>query len=107
MQFSNILITSILATLAIAAPAPAPFAEAAPVVEARAQQLIDLWFDAYVPCPRLPLSFQRLIQSSGFLGIKFTGSANFGECKNFASDKANQFSSGKAKVDGSRCTVWV
>jgi hypothetical protein len=89
MQFSSII--SILSALAmassvIAAPAAEPV-DAASIV-ARDQQLIDVWDDA------------------GFLGLKFTGSANVGDCKNFPSKFNNLISSGKAKK-GFRCTIWV
>jgi hypothetical protein len=42
MQFTTIIVTSIFAVLATAAPATEP------VLEVRDQPLIDLWQDAYV-----------------------------------------------------------
>tara|TARA_R110002060_G_scaffold42489_5_gene53949 strand:- start:1088 stop:1279 length:192 start_codon:yes stop_codon:yes gene_type:complete len=52
MQFTNIVTASILATLAVAAPAPAPLAapeaNAEPVqLETRAQALIDVWKNSH------------------------------------------------------------
>ncbi|EPE25897.1 hypothetical protein GLAREA_01809 [Glarea lozoyensis ATCC 20868] len=82
MQFTTIIATSILAVMATAAPV------AVPAVEARAQQLIDLW------------------QDSGFLGLKFTGSSDVGKCVNLPSNFNDRVSSGKAKP-GFRCTTWV
>ncbi|CCC14893.1 hypothetical protein SMACR_07709 [Sordaria macrospora] len=89
MQLTTIL-TTLLATVAIAAPAPAPeaIAEPAPILEARAQDLIDLW------------------KNKNFLDLKFTGSANVGDCKNLPSNFNDISSSGKAKA-GFRCTIWV
>ncbi|KAH8881960.1 hypothetical protein GQ53DRAFT_610946, partial [Thozetella sp. PMI_491] len=68
---------------AVAAPAPAPAAE-----KTSASPLIDLW------------------KNKEFLDLKFTGSANVGDCKNLPSNFADNVSSGKAKP-GFRCTVWV
>jgi hypothetical protein len=94
MQFTT-LATLLFAASAIAAPAPAPIAEptelemATPELEARgAQALIDVW------------------KNAGFLDLKFTGSANVGDCKNFDDKRKNNLSSGKAKP-GFRCTIWV
>jgi hypothetical protein len=55
MQFFSILATSLLATLAVAAPV----AEAAPATDAHSgsTELIDLWQDAYAP---ISLQQQRL-----------------------------------------------
>ncbi|KAK3313009.1 hypothetical protein B0H66DRAFT_595487 [Apodospora peruviana] len=96
MHFTTI--TSLLATIALAGnavmatpvPAASPEGEATTTtVEARAEApLIDLWDEA------------------GFLGLKFTGSANVGDCKNLPSKFNDLSSSGKAKA-GFRCTVWV
>ncbi|KAH7329939.1 hypothetical protein BKA65DRAFT_553941 [Rhexocercosporidium sp. MPI-PUGE-AT-0058] len=86
MQFINIITASILATLAMAAPAPvaAPEAVAEPAqLEARAVPLIDVWKNA-----------------------QFTGSSNAGTCVNFPSNFNDIVSSGKAKP-GFRCTIWV
>jgi len=95
MQFSSIVaIISLAATSVVAAPsyhqsekstgadkaAPAPAATPAP--------LSDFWED------------------KDFLGIKLTGKANIGECKNFPQEFNNIFSSAKARA-GLRCTVWV
>ncbi|KAL2067006.1 hypothetical protein VTL71DRAFT_1430 [Oculimacula yallundae] len=91
MQFINIITASFLATLAMAAPAPvaAPEAIAEPAqIEARAVQLIDLW------------------KNSNFLDLKYTGSANAGDCVNLPSNFNDIASSGKAKP-GFRCTIWV
>ncbi|PVH78304.1 hypothetical protein DL98DRAFT_516801 [Cadophora sp. DSE1049] len=91
MQFTNIITASLLANLAMAAPAPiaAPEAVAEPApLEARAQALIDVW------------------KNSGFLDLKFTGSSNPGTCVNFPSNFNDIISSGKAKP-GFRCTIWV
>jgi len=84
MQFSTILVT-LFAAVATATPIAQPEASQ---VEARDQKLIDLW------------------DKAGFLGLKFTGSADVGECKNLPSDFNDLISSGKAK-EGFRCTVWV
>lgn len=92
MQLTTLL-TTLFAATALAAPAPAPeaapIAEAdAPILEARAQDLIDLW------------------KNKNFLDLKFTGSANPGDCKNLPSNFNDISSSGKAKA-GFRCTIWV
>ncbi|KAK3343309.1 hypothetical protein B0H65DRAFT_470927 [Neurospora tetraspora] len=84
-------LTTLLTTMAIAAPAPAPEAEAIAepaILLARAQDLIDLW------------------KNKDFLDLKFTGSANPGDCKNLPSNFNDISSSGKAKA-GFRCTIWV
>jgi hypothetical protein len=52
MQFSTALVAAFAATMAAASP----------VLEARASPVIDLW------------------QDQQFLGLKFTGSANAGDC---------------------------
>ena len=44
--------------------------------------------------------------ASDFLGLKFTGSAEVGQCKNFPGGFTNNITSGKAKP-GFRCTVRV
>ena len=91
MQFSIIAKTLALAMAAMsvnAAPAPAPAVEIVSEVAASSQPLIDLW------------------KNTDFLDIKFTGSAEVGECKNFAKKFTDIFSSGKAKP-GFRCTIWV
>ncbi|KAK3401339.1 hypothetical protein B0T20DRAFT_346428 [Sordaria brevicollis] len=88
MQLTTLLI-SLLTTVAIAAPAPAPAPEPeAAILEARAQDLIDLW------------------KNKNFLDLKFTGNANPGDCKNLPSNFNDISSSGKAKA-GFRCTIWV
>jgi hypothetical protein len=94
MQFTT-LATILFAASAIAAPAPAPIAEPAMAtttpteLEARgAEPLIDVW------------------KNKDFLDLKFTGSANVGDCKNFDDKRKNNLSSGKAKA-GFRCTIWV
>ncbi|KAL0467456.1 hypothetical protein QR685DRAFT_359871 [Neurospora intermedia] len=86
----NTLLPTLLTTLALAAPGPAPWPapEAAPALEPRAQDLIDLW------------------KNKNFLDLKFTGSANPGDCKNLPSNFNDIASSGKAKA-GFRCTIWV
>ncbi|KAH8895976.1 hypothetical protein GQ53DRAFT_743906 [Thozetella sp. PMI_491] len=83
MQFSTLFHTITATAILISGAVAAPAAEAAAV-----SPEIDLW------------------QDSGFLGIKFTGSANPGDCKNLASNFNDIFSSGKAKP-GFRCTIWV
>ncbi|KAK4161325.1 hypothetical protein QBC43DRAFT_217921 [Cladorrhinum sp. PSN259] len=82
MQFSALTILA-LATATMAAPSPAPA-----TIENRAVTLIDVWVDA------------------NFLGLKFTGSADVGQCKNFPSDFNDKLTSGKARPNY-RCTVWV
>ena len=84
----------ILATTAVAVPAPVPAAEA-PVTEAveiaaRADsvQLIQLWNDA------------------DFLDLKFTGSGVVDACYNLPAKFTDVSTSGKAKA-GFRCTIWV
>jgi hypothetical protein len=84
MQFTAIIIAA-LASLATATPVAKP----EPALEARAQQLIDLW------------------QDPGFLGLKFTGSSDVGKCENLrGTGFQDNVSSGKAKP-GFRCTIWV
>ncbi|KAE8452266.1 hypothetical protein EG329_000966 [Mollisiaceae sp. DMI_Dod_QoI] len=92
MQFLTLISTSLLASLAFAAPAPAPItyeiANTTTIETQTVSQQIDVWQDAE------------------FLGLKFTGSATVGECKNFPYSFADNITSGKAKP-GFRCTVWV
>jgi hypothetical protein len=52
MQFTTALIAAVAATVAVASP----------VLETRSQDIIDLW------------------QDERFLGLKFTGKANAGDC---------------------------
>ncbi|KAK4465318.1 hypothetical protein QBC42DRAFT_343945 [Cladorrhinum samala] len=78
MKFSFVSLLT-LATAAAAAPS---------AVEGRAVTLIDLWADR------------------DFLGLKFTGSADVGQCKNLPSNFNDLVTSGKAR-SGYRCTVWV
>ena len=85
MQLTAIISILALAGSALAAPAAEPIA--APVIEVRAEPLIDVW------------------DGSGFLGLKFTGSADIGQCKNFPKDFNDNITSGKAKKG--RCTIWV
>lgn len=87
MHFTSIL-TTLFAATALAAPAPITSPNDAPILSARAQDLIDLW------------------KNKNFLDLKFTGSANPGDCKNLPSNFNDITSSGKAKA-GFRCTVWV
>ncbi|KAK3984276.1 hypothetical protein QBC44DRAFT_346126 [Cladorrhinum sp. PSN332] len=82
MQFSSLTFFT-LATAVMAAPSIAPA-----TIENRAVTLIDLWADA------------------DFLGLKFTGSADVGQCKNLPSDFNDRITSGKARANY-RCTVWV
>ncbi|CZR61918.1 uncharacterized protein PAC_11815 [Phialocephala subalpina] len=87
MQFFSVISASLLASVALAAPAPAPVLDA--TIETRSvSEQIDVWQDA------------------DFLGLKFTGSAEVGQCKNFPGGFTNNITSGKAKP-GFRCTVWV
>ncbi|KAK0724209.1 hypothetical protein B0H67DRAFT_567452 [Lasiosphaeris hirsuta] len=87
--------TLLLASNALAAPAPvattpeeiSSILSPAGVIEARDQQLIDVWED------------------KNFLGVKLTDSGVVGECKDFPKKFQTILSSGKAKP-GFRCTVW-
>ncbi|KAK3345951.1 hypothetical protein B0T25DRAFT_612020 [Lasiosphaeria hispida] len=97
-----ITVTKAIATLMLASSAmaaPAPIATTpeditsilssgeTATIEARAQQLIDVW------------------ETKNFLDRKFTGSGTVGECYDFPKDFQKILSSGKAK-SGFRCTVW-
>lgn len=86
MQLTTL--TLLLATTALAAPAPTENdISARGTKKPQAQPLIDLWRDA------------------NFLGIKFTGEGSLDQCYNL--DGFNdQASSAKAK-DNFRCTIWV
>jgi hypothetical protein len=87
MHSTTFITLAMAITSALALPAAA--AAAADVqLSKRAEPLIDLW------------------QDRDFLGLKFTGSANVGDCKNLPRDFNNNVSSGKARP-GFRCTVWV
>ncbi|KAH6682674.1 hypothetical protein B0J14DRAFT_574134 [Halenospora varia] len=88
MQFTSIIAASILATLALASPAPAAEAVPAPDVEVEAiAGLVEMWVDV------------------NFRGSKYTGSGNAGTCYNVPSGFNDRLSSGKSK-SGYKCTVW-
>jgi len=84
MQFTTFL----LAVFASTATFASPIAQPDNTIEARAQQLIDLW------------------KEPGFLDLKFTGSSDVGKCENLPKNFQNSVSSGKSKP-GFRCTIWV
>lgn len=90
MQFTTIATFATLFLGALAAPAPNVDAAPAPApeLESRAAQLIDLWADA------------------NFLGLKYTGTADRGQCVNLPSDFRNIITSGKAR-SGLKCTTWI
>ena len=86
MQFTTVFIAAIAATMAAASPIAQP--EAAVAAKAKSQTVIDLW------------------DNKKFLGLKFTGDAAPGDCKNLPKDFNNIITSGKSRA-GFRCTVWV
>jgi len=89
MQFTTVVLAALSFTATtLAAPATAPAAENMERdVAAKKQPLIDVW------------------ESPNFLDLKFTGSAEVGECVNFQGNWNDRAQSGKAKP-GFRCTVW-
>lgn len=87
MQFTTL--TTLLATLALVAASPVAVPAEEISLEARAPaQLIDLWSDA------------------NFLGLKYTGTAERGQCINLPSNFQNIITSGKARA-GLKCTTWI
>ena len=135
MHFLTLISTSLLASLAITAPAPVDISESTMAIAARdAVPMIDVWQDAYVSFPIFPLlsipyplylsptlsplppSLSNtehgkgirdwLTKTSDFLGLKLTGSAELEECKNFPSKFVDNITSCKSKK-GFRCTIWM